>query len=112
MLFRSGENPDCIGGDDCGVAEPLLDEDVKGEDIMSTSDTEDAILEEVINAGLLGDKKVNLSEEEFADVISGKMTADNLRKMLKEAGMEESILAGMSDEVLMQSYLEILSESE
>ncbi len=101
---KSGNNPVCATGTDCGTdgfeSVPRVTPDVQigvpGQDNLSGEATD-----------MLSETKKQIFEE----MLGGKSNAESLRKIFIEAGMDKEILDQISDEDLLDSYRQILGET-
>ena len=95
----NGTDPNCKEGGVC-FDDILQNEEntIKDKEIL------DLFIEENINLEI----KEGVDEASFSEVLEGGSSADTLRKMLMDAGMEKELLNTISDEDLLSSYQEIL----
>lgn len=94
----SGNDPNCPRGEDCYNSE---NNSPDSEGVLATS------------SGQTGLETGDLSAQEEAvkSLMEGQATPETLRETLKEAGMNEEVLNNLTDEQLMESYSEVLSQN-
>lgn len=106
----SENDPNCPTGRDC-FSSPLT----SGEAEAGSLDYADDI-NSLLNQGgtvLTPNENPAIGEEQaLTDIISGQSDVATLRQMLLQAGMDQEILDKISDEVLMETYAEVLGGGE
>ena len=96
--IERGTDPNCPEGQNCSgsyFAEQNAD--------VETTSNNDLDL-----TNLNGDKE--LTEEELRAALAGQVDAAVLRTFLLEGGVDQEVLAGISDEELLASYQEVLNK--
>jgi len=97
-----GNDPKCPKGKDCSSSD-LLNANA------SVSENAGGAIDLFPNSGAFSGS--GMSESEAEKMLSGQMTAAELRRLLIQSGMDQSILNQISDEQLMQSFQETMSGS-
>ncbi|MFH1822132.1 MAG: hypothetical protein ABH830_00345 [Patescibacteria group bacterium] len=106
----SENDPNCPTGRDC-FSSPLT----SGEAEAGSPDYADdlnSLLNQTGTALTPNENPAIGEEQALTDIISGQSDAATLRQMLFEAGMDQEILDKISDEVLMETYAEVLGGGE
>lgn len=88
--IQQGTNPNCPAGTDCGLEAITPPSEV----LVSSTSPED----------LIPEADLTLEEE----LVSGQISAENLRLLLLESGADASVLDQISDADLLQGYQEML----
>lgn len=112
----SGKDPNCPAGSDCfvsGLADKSSGADTNtGE---STSNSLESLLQispqTVEPTGGSTGAAAGLSQSDIESLVSGEMPAATLRELLISAGMDKAVLDKISDEDLLSSYKDSLSEN-
>lgn len=116
---KNGENPNCPKGTDCSGASALTKEEIPKEkieqDILNNIESLNNLINQAEEGDLKADLEANnqvLSEEEqkLNEVLSGKSDAKELRELLIKSGMSEEMLSQISDDILLESYREMLTQ--
>ena len=97
----NNKNPNCPAGRDCDN-DVLFNEDAQ---LVNPGTANNIDLEEL-------NKQIIPSNAQISDLGSEEMSADDLRKLLIEAGMEKALLDQISDKDLMESFSEALAEEQ
>lgn len=103
--IQNSKDPNCPAGQDC-YSNSLVSGD-------STTDTSDNSLSDLLNdINYSSSDSASLDTTAATDVtdVLGQMDADTLRQLLLDNGMDETILNQISDEQLIASFNQILSE--
>ena len=95
-----GTDPNCKEGENCSVADSLAEQEKKDIEINQ-------FIDENIDLNVEAESEL-INSESIQEAFKGNSSADDLRKMLIEAGMDVSLLESISDEELLNSYQEIL----
>ena len=90
--IKNNTNPNCPQGKDCSLVSPALNSGM-----ASTS----------ANANL----QVNASQADAAGLLAGESDVKALRQMLSDAGLDKNILDQISDEVLLNTYKDMIASS-
>lgn len=90
--IKNNTNPNCPQGKDCSLASPALNSG------MATTSA---------NTNL----QVNASQADAAGLLAGESDVKALRQMLSDAGLDKKILDQISDEVLLNTYKDMIASS-
>ncbi len=96
----NNKNPNCPAGRDCDN-DVLFNEDAQ---LVNSGTANNIDLEEL--------NKQIIPNAQISDLGSKEMSADDLRELLIEAGMEKAKLDQISDKDLMESFSEALAEEQ
>ncbi|MCD4694192.1 thrombospondin type 3 repeat-containing protein [bacterium] len=107
----SNYDPNCPRGKDCYIKEEI-EEEAKGQN----DNTGEKYSSEFLSSGLSaelnpGSLSAGDNNNNMGGVVSGDSTPDELREMLKQAGIDENMLNAVSDDELMQAYRETLNQN-
>jgi hypothetical protein len=97
-----GTDPNCPEGRTCGAENFLLD----GEAVL-----EESLLDSMLADGITETEISGVEEKDLAvyqKLLSGDLTAKELREILTLGGMDAKLLEQLSDEQLMSSYKETM----
>jgi len=107
----SNNDPNCPRGEDCYRQEVVEDEE---EEVKVNVSEEIDIPKAPSNLGSdmgLNTDNLNIEDSSVQGIMGGKASPDELREMLRQAGIDEAMLGAVSDEELMQVYSETLSQN-
>ncbi len=106
--IASGNNPNCPAGKDCA-----------GFDTMESSESGVATntVDSLLGKYNQGDQILtqnpaipSLDQQDAAGFLSGDLTASELRTLLLDSGMDQAILGQISDQDLIKSFNELMSQ--
>lgn len=115
--IEAGFDPNCPQGINCSAFNSFLTEDREESlenNFLEQPDFEllnSLLIQEGIEGGLEMNGVQFEEEEQLQNVLAGASNADQLRKLLLEAGMDKEVLDQISDEILAESYQEVLDKS-
>jgi hypothetical protein len=98
---NAGTSPVCFEGDDCSG-------DILQEQERAAVEMENFINDNIVVEITTTTDSGTMSEGMLSDALDGNSSVGSLRKMLLEAGMDETVLNTITDEDLLSSYQEIL----
>jgi len=98
------KDPNCPVGRDCyGIDLDNSNENAIKNDLLDQFN---------VNTNIIENKNINEQDQnqeyDLQNIMQGNINAEDLRKMLIEAGMDKKMLDQISDEDLLKSYQEIL----
>jgi len=116
---KNGANPNCHKGIDCSGQTALIKTEIPKQkteqDILGDIESLSSLIEQAEPGDLKSDlelnsKELNDEEKKLSDVLEGKSDAKELRELLINSGMSKEMLDQISDEILLESYKEILMQ--
>lgn len=111
---ENNHDPNCPRGEECYKEEE--DNGMVNNPSATTSSNqnpEDGMNFDNINSSLnLDEENLNAAPEEVQSVMQGEASVDNLREILRQAGMEEDVLDKISDDQLKEAYKETLNKQQ